>query len=44
MRKYIENEAYVAPEISVIKVMTQAIICGSDDQIDPIDPGTGGEV
>ena len=46
MFKYMENhivtQAYEAPEISVIQVMTQTIICGSD-QIDPINPGEGGE-
>ena len=40
MENYNVNQAYEAPEISVIQVMTQTIICGSD-QIDPI--GGGGD-
>ena len=38
-----EVRAYEAPEISIIKLLNQAIICGSEEQIDPINPGIGGE-
>lgn len=41
MKKYGETEAYVAPEVLVIKVVTKTIICGSD-QIDPIGGEGGG--
>lgn len=43
MENYNVNRAYEAPEISVIQLMTQTIICGSDDQIDPIGGGEQGE-
>ena len=42
MENHSEVRAYEAPEISIIKLLNQAIICGSE-QIDPINPGIGGE-
>ena len=41
MKKNVENEAYVAPEISVYKVSAQPIM--ASDQIDPIGGGEEGE-
>ena len=43
MDNHSEVRAYEAPEISIIKLLNQAIICGSEEQIDPINPGIGGE-
>ena len=42
MKKNQELKPYLVPETTITKVETSCIIAGSD-QIDPIEPGTGGE-